>query len=143
MKQFFLALYAGSLFFFSCSNSTQTEKGNINAAPDSGVQKSETVAANSPEITLSASPATNQQSDAGLNPAHGEPGHRCDIPVGAPLNSPPGQEPSIQAQPTINTSTPPAPPVKTQPATTAPGMNPPHGEPGHDCSIAVGAPLNK
>jgi len=23
-----------------------------------------------------------------------------------------------------------------------PGMNPPHGEPGHRCDIAVGAPLN-
>ena len=22
---------------------------------------------------------------AGMNPAHGQPGHRCDIPVGAPL----------------------------------------------------------
>ena len=29
-----------------------------------------------------------------------------------------------------------------QPATTAAGMNPPHGQPGHDCAIAVGAPLN-
>jgi hypothetical protein len=25
---------------------------------------------------------------------------------------------------------------------TAPGMNPPHGEPNHRCDIAVGAPLN-
>ena len=25
---------------------------------------------------------------------------------------------------------------------TAAGLNPPHGEPGHDCAIAVGAPLN-
>src|SRR5688572_14008415 len=34
---------------------------------------------------------------------------------------------------------PPAPPAQT---TTAPGMNPPHGQPGHRCEIAVGAPLN-
>ncbi len=27
--------------------------------------------------------------------------------------------------------------------TTAPGMNPPHGQPGHRCDIAVGAPLPK
>ena len=27
------------------------------------------------------------------------------------------------------------------PVKTAPGMNPPHGQPGHDCSIAVGSPL--
>lgn len=25
-----------------------------------------------------------------LNPPHGQPNHRCDIPVGAPLNSSPG-----------------------------------------------------
>ena len=26
----------------------------------------------------------------GMNPPHGQPNHRCDIAVGAPLNSPPG-----------------------------------------------------
>jgi hypothetical protein len=26
---------------------------------------------------------------------------------------------------------------------TAPGMNPPHGQAGHDCAVAVGAPLPK
>ena len=32
----------------------------------------------------------------------------------------------------------------TQPQTqTAPGMNPPHGQEGHRCDIAVGAPLPK
>ena len=34
------------------------------------------------------------------------------------------------------------PPAAPAPTTTAPGMNPPHGQPGHDCAIAVGAPLN-
>ena len=32
----------------------------------------------------------------GMNPPHGQPGHRCDIPVGAPLNSPAGQAAQIQ-----------------------------------------------
>ncbi|MEI9909110.1 MAG: hypothetical protein WDO71_05235 [Bacteroidota bacterium] len=38
-------------------------------------------------------PATtsNPVSTAGLNPAHGQPGHRCDISVGAPLDSKPAQ----------------------------------------------------
>ena len=85
----------------------------------------------------------------GLNPEHGKPGHRCDIPVGAPLNSPakgntqPVQASGLPQQITINPSdlktTAPA-PASTQ--KTAPGMNPPHGEPGHRCDIAVGAPLN-
>ena len=28
---------------------------------------------------------------AGMNPAHGQPGHKCEIPVGAPLNSAPSK----------------------------------------------------
>lgn len=76
-----------------------------------------------------------KQGAAGLNPAHGQPGHRCDIPVGAPLNSPPGK--TTQPQATITQSQPQATNIKV-----APGMNPPHGQPGHRCDIPVGAPLN-
>ena len=39
---------------------------------------------------------------------------------------------------TITTTTTPSTPV-----VTAPGMNPPHGQEGHVCSVAVGAPLPK
>lgn len=88
-----------------------------------------------------------------MNPAHGQPGHRCDIAVGEPLNSKP-------AATTTATSTGPTVPVSTESikpsignttpvvnstpvtTTTAPGMNPAHGQPGHRCEIAVGAPLN-
>jgi hypothetical protein len=74
----------------------------------------------------------------GINPPHGQPGHRCDIVEGAPLNSKPTsnkpqQTPAQQTPPQIVTTT------KTK---TPAGMNPPHGEPGHRCDIAVGAPLN-
>lgn len=123
--------------------------------------------------------ATNTTaSAAGVNPAHGQPGHRCDIPVGAPLNSPTGQSVSIPKMSTVPqnvsaaiqnkgmTTTPTVQPVSqpvAQPAnqqvvsstpvtvnttasapvtTTKKGMNPPHGQPGHRCDIAVGAPLN-
>lgn len=51
-----------------------------------------------------------------LNPAHGEPGHRCDIPVGKPLNSKPEKKLSGN-------------------------LNPAHGQPGHRCDLPVGAPL--
>lgn len=80
-----------------------------------------------------------------LNPKHGEPGHRCDIPEGAPLNSKPAAASTpatattATAAPTITqVSAPTATPAKV----TAPGMNPPHGQPGHRCDIAEGAPLN-
>ncbi|MDX5419893.1 MAG: hypothetical protein LPK09_11805, partial [Hymenobacteraceae bacterium] len=60
--------------------------------------------------------------DVALNPAHGEPGHNCAIPVGAPLNSTP--------QPKLTT-----PPPVFQPqanGSEAEGTNPPHGQPGHE-----------
>lgn len=92
----------------------------------------------------------------GMNPPHGQPNHRCDIAVGAPLNSPPGKKPAAPQPPAVTPgkasvekiST--APPSALSPAlpaatatTTAPGMNPPHGQPNHRCDIAVGAPLPK
>lgn len=74
----------------------------------------------------------------GMNPPHGQPGHRCDIAVGAPLNSPPGKAAPNAGKATVSPAI-----VQTQPAVkTAPGMNPPHGQPGHRCDIAVGAPLS-
>lgn len=80
-------------------------------------------------------------STAGLNPAHGLPGHRCDIAVGAPLNSNPNTQTNT---PAITTTA--APVTVTQPQApvqqATPGMNPQHGQPGHRCDIAVGAPLN-
>ncbi|HEV7780449.1 MAG TPA: hypothetical protein VGO58_04240 [Chitinophagaceae bacterium] len=87
-------------------------------------------------------PATTTAAATGLNPAHGQPGHRCEIPVGAPLSS----APSLKgANPVVTTTTAPAQQTVTIPTTpvkVAAGMNPAHGEPGHRCDIAVGAPLN-
>ncbi len=81
-----------------------------------------------------------QPTAPGMNPPHGQPNHRCDIAVGAPLNSKPAPATTpaatAAAQPQV---------VMTEvpnKVKTAPGMNPPHGEPNHRCDIAVGAPLN-
>ena len=91
----------------------------------------------------------------GMNPAHGQAGHRCDIAVGAPLNSPIKNAPVSTGKPAtitqttnaVNTSTNAVPSIlktnTTTPAVTAPGMNPPHGQEGHKCDVAVGAPLPK
>jgi hypothetical protein len=75
----------------------------------------------------------------GMNPPHGQPGHRCDISVGAPLNSAPTKPATTTTAPVVTQTSTPATTAKT---VTAPGMNPPHGEPGHRCDISVGAPLN-
>jgi hypothetical protein len=89
----------------------------------------------------------------GMNPSHGQPGHRCDIPVGAPLNSAAPKQPvanTAQSGTTSQTYTVTPPPanavpalLSTEEAVVADGMNPAHGKPGHRCDIAVGSPLPK
>lgn len=110
------------------------------------ISQPQTVTMN-PQNTMVSAPqvvqtAATAATAPGMNPPHGQPGHRCDISVGAPLNS----KPAPPATPATVTTTPAQPQVtmKEVPTTTktAPGMNPPHGEPGHRCDIAVGAPLN-
>lgn len=124
----------------ACNN---TIKADPEFSYDKMTKKADTINANSqltapltntPATTVPALPATN--STTVLNPEHGKPGHRCDIAVGAPLNSKPSSTntaPVEQTQPVT---------VNTPKTVTAQGMNPPHGEPGHRCDIAVGAPLN-
>ena len=122
-----------------CNNSTGSDPDfnydNIINQGDTASSKLQTIVPeNKMQTTLSPAPAISVPNTVnnGLNPEHGKPGHRCDIPVGAPLNSKPVTT-SQQIQPGAGT---------TKKTVTAPGMNPPHGEPGHRCDIAVGAPLN-
>jgi hypothetical protein len=129
-----------ALFFVSfalaCASAeddaTQTSPTtNTTTTTDTGLNK---VVAPQPSTT----PVTN--GTAALNPAHGLPGHRCDIEVGAPLNSAPAAN-----NPTQNQTQPmmiqPSP--ATTPAAAGTGAkNPAHGLPGHRCDLAVGAPLN-
>ena len=76
----------------------------------------------------------------GMNPPHGQPGHRCDIAVGAQLNSTPAKAAPMTVTPQPGTAV--AKEIKPTVTPTAPGMNPHHGQPGHRCDISVGAPLN-
>ncbi|HZW77897.1 MAG TPA: hypothetical protein VFF21_06295 [Flavobacteriaceae bacterium] len=71
-----------------------------------------------------------------VNPPHGEPGHRCDIPVGAPLDGSAPQQ-SVNVKP-VEVDVPPANPGNTGPK---PATNPEHGQPWHRCDIKVGEPL--
>ncbi|MFW6310247.1 MAG: hypothetical protein ACOC1D_04020 [Prolixibacteraceae bacterium] len=110
-----------------------------------------------PETTSQVSPEENN-SQVKINPPHGEPGHRCDIPVGEPLNAqpagttrqtpvnPPANAPAAGNNPTaptienaqkLNSSQ----PSNTSSAQNSGRINPPHGQPGHRCDIPVGSPL--
>lgn len=75
---------------------------------------------------------------AGLNPPHGQPGHDCAVAVGAPLNGSPA--PNMVPAPTMNFPTP-TPSPSQAPISGGQRLNPPHGQPGHDCAVQVGAPL--
>lgn len=87
-------------------------------------------------------PQQSAQTTAALNPAHGLPGHRCDIAVGAPLNSPANANGPAPVQ--IQTPASNAPVMQQAPVNTSGvKLNPPHGQPGHDCTIEVGKPLRQ
>ena len=84
----------------------------------------------------------------GINPAHGLPGHDCSVAVGAPLKS----KATVVAAAPVKVALPSPKTVETASALSpvpnfTPNLNPnakvnpAHGQPGHDCKIAVGAPL--
>jgi hypothetical protein len=143
------------------ATTTATAPQNVqtinSAAPQMKIAPQQT---NTIKPTLAANTGNSQ-----INPAHGQPGHRCDIPAGAPLNSAPQKttapktvntNTTVAATPTIvNPSTMPAlqPTQAVQnndaangtpalmPNATGAKLNPEHGKPGHDCKVAVGQPL--
>lgn len=157
MKSFLSLLFVSSILLTSCKKEVEPQNNatptNVVPFTEVGKQmKSEaTTATQVQQTTNTVNPnnavANGGQVAAGMNPAHGQPSHRCDIPVGAPLNSPPAStasKPVVQQQnqpvPTtssVTTST----PVAT--TSTPEGMNPPHGQTNHRCDIAVGAALPK
>ena len=95
----------------------------------------------------------NTASKPAINPAHGEPFHRCDIAVGAPIDSAPQQAapqpvsaPQMQTNNTSFNTNPishsvSAPNSAPQALGPKPALNPAHGEPHHRCDLQVGAPL--
>jgi hypothetical protein len=168
MKYLIFPILVFSVFLsVSCKNDTSGEVKKETQAPasnntDAALKTDAAINASSnPNTTTSNTtiqPVTTQPiqpvaTGKGLNPEHGKPGHRCDIPVGAPLDSKPAAAPTINTSPVISTApaTQPNPvtPVTIQPnpipssgGGVAAGMNPEHGKPGHRCDIPVGAPLN-
>lgn len=160
MKNIFLGIITASILVISCKkdekptyindeNGVQHPAAAVNNAPQpsllnqAGIQ---TAAQNSPSVTTA----------PGMNPPHGQPGHRCDIPVGQPLNSkaaPPSAAPTAQNITVNGNNSVQINPNAVSPGKvmidqngkqvkTAPGMNPPHGQPGHRCDIPVGQALN-
>ena len=157
MKKIYLVIL--TLTLISCQKKNETPE---TLSPDlaSYEQKSAsdssnvTSAQNSAPITMNNSAPVAPQSNTvsvnqpqptapGMNPPHGQPNHRCDIPVGAPLNSKKAEATTVKSTDIqTSTTTPIAVPQNNAGSTSvAAGMNPAHGQPGHRCDIPVGAPL--
>lgn len=97
----------------------------------------EKTAETTPQQTSETTAEAAGSGEVKVNPAHGLPGHRCDLPVGAPLTASTGNTPNSTT--TTQTPSTSVSPIRVD---QTPKVNPPHGEPGHDCSIPVGSPLN-
>lgn len=155
MKYFIKFILALTIVLTSCKNEIESKKElNTRVIPFTEVgnqMRNEAAAKNAVPVNQnqnSISTTTSAPTGKGLNPAHGQTGHRCDIPVGAPLNLPPTQAkansntaknaPTMTLTPNDNQAS-----TSTPQTTTPEGMNPPHGQTGHRCDIAVGAVLPK
>lgn len=153
MKHFYYTFLATVITFTSCKNDDTDKAQSANGVVVPFTQQAATVLPNQNEQTAVVENhnlfrENNQGSTpsviASSNPAHGQPNHRCDIAVGAPLNSAPNKtstpvgQTNVQPQATQAITS----KMTTPKVVTAKGMNPPHGEIGHRCDIAVGAPLN-
>lgn len=89
-KYLFLALLSFSLMVVSCKKEEE--------AATTEAQTNATESVTTPTITTTPAAATPTGEKPALNPAHGEPYHRCDIAVGAPLDGPATQQGDSPAQ---------------------------------------------
>ena len=155
MKRVTLMIFAAAALAVSCKNTKNTEVQKsvtqTATAPETKSQENVATQTSTPENTAIAS---NSASDKpAMNPPHGQPYHRCDIAVGAPIDSPaPVQNaaPQVtqpQSAPNAGFNTNPISPSQAPPVSSTadigpkPALNPPHGQPHHRCDLQVGAPL--
>lgn len=155
MKILLTTLSIIAFVLISCKNEAekQTPKVVVPFYQVGNQQQNQTLATPQPNQGQSLFPTTSPQNTTtqvqtvapvtvakGMNPPHGQPGHRCDIPVGAPLNSPVAVN-STTPQ-VVSSSSQSVPTTTVTTVKTPKGMNPPHGQPGHRCDIPVGSALN-
>lgn len=135
MKQF---LYICCILGFLACNSNKQQPAQEFTPTPTGLQGIQKPAANNSTPTSSQASSNS----GALNPAHGQPGHSCAIPVGAPLSSAPAPasttQEAVKPQPTTEVTQQVATPSVNEKGQK---LNPAHGMPGHSCEIPVGAPL--
>src|SRR6187401_2996498 len=134
MKYLYSAFtFVSFIFFISCDSGSNNKEQLVAPSVSSTTD---------PTLPAIIDSAAAFKAGVALNPQHGQPGHRCDIAVGAPLNAPVTNiQPNVSATPPATTNTNTDAQIVV-PNTSTAALNPKHGEPGHRCDIAVGAPLN-
>lgn len=160
----FIAVLAGTMI--SCSPAKKESKPE---AVQQLKQVQQSILSADTSVAISAVPATTATSQPAavqtastppeLNPPHGQPFHRCDIPVGSPLNAAvavktapvqttpqvnrTGMSPTLENAASLNNpqANSPSTPAAANANSVKPRLNPPHGQPYHRCDIAVGSPL--
>ncbi|MFY1045358.1 hypothetical protein [Chryseobacterium sp. GP-SGM7] len=152
MKNLLFGFLATSFIAVSCNKKdekpTYIKDETSTQQPNVAYSQSQTTLMDQAGIKSNTQTGSTMVTAPGMNPPHGQPGHKCEIPVGQPLN---GSAPSVQSA-TQNIQVNGNNTVQIDPSSmkkgnaipikTAPGMNPPHGEPGHRCDIPVGQPLS-
>ena len=94
-KQLILAIIIGSVLFISCKKDEEVkpvEETQQQTQPFSGEAWLKQRVGNQGQVQQQAvqqqaqqTTQTQTQTAPGMNPPHGQPGHRCDVAVGAPL----------------------------------------------------------
>ena len=133
-RTFLLFLLMAVPFFIACQDKETTPEQSNEAVQEATLEQKKQMLQN---VSPTNGTNSNSSSMTGLNPEHGQPGHSCEIPVGAPLNRNAGS-PSVtpvQGNNLIQNQ------ANAAPAKTGEGLNPAHGQPGHRCDIKVGDPL--
>ncbi len=138
-----ISLLVAGIYLTGCSGGATDKIDEENQISTPAEAESQNTPNNFQQSPAGNNPGNN--SGGAVNPPHGEPGHDCAIPVGAPLNSAPANSTPANSTP-VNSEQQTTIPIEVNPAqgqsNNAPKTNPPHGQPGHDCAVPVGAPLN-
>lgn len=127
-KYLFVALISFSLLVVSCKKEEEA------AANETQTDATEATTA-APKVATTPAETKPTGEKPALNPAHGEPFHRCDIAVGAPLDGPATQQgdspvkqsagpksffKTVQSESAATTATQPAPPTPQATTTITP-----------------------
>jgi hypothetical protein len=130
-------------FMIGCAEGNSSEEEQNSRQEESTQQSEGEMETPSNESNEAAQPTeqqnqTQNSGDVAINPPHGEPGHDCAVPVGQPLNSG-----GTDASGPERTTTGSGPERSNATDNSTANLNPAHGQPGHDCSIPVGQPLDQ